>query len=81
MSCYHQAPFTPQCDFDKCSSHSYYGMEERHDFCYIALEQAKWTLDDYVKDSYDGPKCDDISILEQATEGLKWLQDINISKL
>ena len=56
-------------------------MEERHGFCYIALELAKWTLDDYVEYDYDGPKPGDINILQQATEGLKWLHDINISKL
>ena len=38
-------------------------------------------MDDFVKPAYSGPDITEKRILEQATEGLKWLHSVNISKL
>ena len=57
-------------------------MEEDTDFMYIALERAICTLEDKIekKAKYIGPAIDNISILRQAANGLKWLHTRNISK-
>ena len=38
-------------------------------------------MDDFVKTEYSGPDISENRILEQATEGLKYLHSVNISKL
>ena len=57
-------------------------MEEDIHFCYIAMERAICTLENKIKspDEYDGPAIDNLSILRQASGGLKWLHTNKISK-
>ena len=59
----------------------YHHYEEDSDFCYIALEFAGGSLEDFVEGNYTGPDIKQSNILEQATEGLRWLHSVHISKL
>ena len=57
-------------------------MEEDVNFFYIALERAKCTLEHKIEKTVKCsiPAIDNISILRQAANGLKWLHTRNISK-
>ena len=55
-------------------------MEKDKDFCYIALELALGTVEEFVKGKYTDPEIDNISILRQASNGLEWLHKRKISK-
>ena len=55
-------------------------MEEDEDFCYIALELALGTVEEFVEGKYTCPEIDNISILRQASDGLEWLHKREISK-
>ena len=56
----------------------YFCMEQDSQFRYIALELCAATLQDYVDGKYANPNLDALSILEQATRGVKHLHSLDI---
>ena len=57
-------------------------MEKDAAYFYIALERAICTLEDKIESpvKYSVPAIDNINILRQAANGLKWLHTRKISK-
>jgi serine/threonine-protein kinase/endoribonuclease IRE1 len=57
----------------------YFCMEEDDNFCYIALELCQATVHEYVEDwRFDRGQIDDLTILQQATNGLVYLHELGI---
>ena len=54
-------------------------QEEDDNFCYIALELCQATVHEYVEDwRFDRGQIDDLTILQQATNGLVYLHELGI---